>query len=54
MFEFLGNLVSATVKIAVTPITVLSDVVNGEPFEKTGDLLNSAIEDIEEIFDDED
>ncbi len=51
MFGFLGNIVSATVKVAVTPLAVVKDVVDGEPFETTSDVLESAVEDIEDIFD---
>jgi hypothetical protein len=46
---FLTNLVSATVKTALTPIAVIKDavdVVRGEEPETTKSLLNSAFEDV--------
>lgn len=51
MFGFIANALSATVKIAVTPLTVVRDVVVGEPFETTETVLGSALEDIEDMFD---
>jgi hypothetical protein len=51
---FLTNLVSATVKTALTPITVVKDAVNiatGEDVDATKDLLSSAATDIAEGFD---
>jgi len=52
MFGFLSNLVSATIKVAVTPLAVVKDVVEGEPLETTGELLESAGEDIADTIDD--
>jgi hypothetical protein len=51
---FLTNLVSATVKTALTPIAVVKDAVNiatGEDVDATKDLLSSAATDIAEGFD---
>jgi len=52
---FLTNLLSATVKTALTPIAVVKDVVNiatGEDVDATKDLLSSAVSDIAEGLDD--
>jgi hypothetical protein len=52
---FLTNLVSATVKTALTPIAVVKDAVNiatGEDVDATKDLLSSAVSDIAEGLDD--
>lgn len=44
LFGFLGNMVSATVKtVVVAPIAVVADVVNLEPFERTGEVMDSAL-----------
>lgn len=51
IFGFLADLSSAVVKVAVTPLAVVKDVVEGEPFETTGNLLESAIDDISDAFD---
>jgi len=54
MFDILTNLVSATVKTALTPIAVAKDVVNiapGEEADATKSLLKSAAEDAEEAID---
>jgi hypothetical protein len=51
---FLTNLVSATVKTALTPIAVVKDAVNiatGEDVDATKDLLSSAATDIAEGLD---
>ncbi len=52
LFGFLSNITSATVKTVVTPIAIVKDVVEGEPFETTGDLLSSALDDVGDAFDD--
>ncbi len=52
---FLSNLVSATVKTALTPVAVVKDVVNvvkGEEADSTKNLLNSAGEDLKDAGDD--
>lgn len=52
---FLSNLVSATVKTALSPVAVAKDVVNivtGEEADSTKNLLQSAAEDIKEAGDD--
>jgi hypothetical protein len=52
---FLTNLVSATVKTALTPIAVVKDavdVVRGEEPETTKSLLSSAAEDVKDAADD--
>ena len=51
---FLTNLVSATVKTALSPIAVVKDAVNiatGEDADATKDLLSSVASDIAEGFD---
>lgn len=48
---FLTNLVSATIKTALTPVAIVKDVVNiatGEEADATKELLNSAVQDVEE------
>lgn len=52
---FLTNLISATVKTALTPIAVVKDVVNvatGEDADATKKLLSSAAEDVSDAGDD--
>lgn len=52
---FLTNVLSATVKTALTPIAVAKDVINvatGEEIDSTKSLLESAKDDIEESFED--
>lgn len=48
---FLTSLISSTIKVALTPVAVVKDVVNiatdQEP-EATKDLLESAVEDVVE------
>jgi hypothetical protein len=51
MFGFLSNIVSATVKTALTPVAVIKDVVNvavGEEADATKNLLTSVGEDLKE------
>lgn len=51
---FLTNMVSATVKTVLTPVAVVKDVVNiatGDEPNTTKNLLSSAVEDVEEGFD---
>ncbi len=52
MFGFLLNTVSSVVKVAVSPLAVVKDIVDGEPFETTEALLESAKDDIDDAFDD--
>lgn len=52
---FFTNIVSATIKTALTPIAILKDVVNiatGEEADATKELLLSASEDASEAIDD--
>lgn len=52
---FLTDIISATVKTALTPVAIVKDVVNvvtGEKPEATKDLLTSAAEDLEEAGED--
>jgi hypothetical protein len=52
---FLSNMLSATVKTVLTPVAVVKDAVNvvtGEEADATKNLLSSAVEDVEEGFDD--
>lgn len=52
---FFSNILSATVKVALTPIAVVKDAVNvatGEEPEETKNLLASAGEDVEDAIDD--
>lgn len=52
---FFSNLLSATVKTALTPVAVLKDVANvatGEEPCATKKLLNSAVQDINDATDD--
>ena len=52
---FLTNVLSATIKTALTPIAVAKDVVNiatGEEVNSTKSLLESAKDDAEEGFED--
>jgi hypothetical protein len=51
---FFGDIISATVKIGLTPVAIVKDVVNvatGEEADATKDLLDSAASDIEDAFD---
>lgn len=52
MFGFIENMVKAGVKVVVSPLAVVKDVVDGEPFETTDAVLTSAKEDVEEAFSD--
>jgi hypothetical protein len=52
---FLSNLVSATVKTALTPLAIAKDAINvvtGEEADTTKNLLSSAVEDVAEAADD--
>lgn len=52
---FFSNLISATVKTALTPIAIVKDAVNivsGEDVDVTKDLLESAGEDLVDAAED--
>jgi hypothetical protein len=52
---FLTNMISATIKTALTPIAVVKDVVNiatGEEADATKNLLSIAAEDVSDAGDD--
>ena len=52
---FLSNIVSATIKTALTPVAVVKDAVNivtGEDADTTKNLLESAGEDVTDAIDD--
>ena len=52
---FFSNIISATVKTALTPVAIVKDVVNvvtGDDADATKKLLSSAKEDAEDAFDD--
>jgi hypothetical protein len=52
---FFSNIISATVKTALTPVAVVKDVVNvatGEEADATKNLVRSAGEDVADAFDD--
>lgn len=51
LLGFLFNGTKAIVKIAISPIVAIDDIIEGEPFEKTGIVLESAIEDVEDSGD---
>lgn len=54
LFDSLINVATATVKVAVTPVAVVKDIViDGDPeLNTTQDTIESAAEDIEDAFDD--
>lgn len=52
---FFSNIVSATVKVALTPVAVVKDVANiatGETPDATKELLESASDDVGKATDD--
>lgn len=52
---FFGNLIGAAVKVAVTPIAVVKDVVDvtqGIIPDNTANLVDSAIDDVVDAFND--
>jgi hypothetical protein len=52
---FLSNIVSATIKTALTPVAVVKDVINvatGQDPDTTKNLLESAGEDVSDAIDD--
>ncbi len=51
LFDFVTDIASATVKVALTPIAIAKDAVNvvtGEEPDATKELLQSAGEDLEQ------
>lgn len=55
LFGFVADLTSAAVKVVVSPIAVVVDVVTlpiaDEPFSNTGNVLGSAMEDLSDAVD---
>lgn len=52
---FFSNIISATVKVVLTPVAVAKDIVNiatGEEPDTTKELLKSAGEDVSDAIDD--
>jgi hypothetical protein len=49
---FLGNLIGGAIKVVITPIAIVKDVVDDTPFETTGDVLGSAGNSLENALDD--
>jgi hypothetical protein len=52
---FFSNILSATVKVVLTPVAIVTDavaIVKGEEPDNTKDLLKSAGEDLEDAIDD--
>lgn len=52
---FFGNLIGAAVKVAVTPVAVVKDVVDvvqGDTPDNTANLIDSAIDDVVDAFND--
>lgn len=52
---FLTNMISATIKTALTPVAIAKDVVNvvtGDEPDSTKNLLSSAADDVAEATDD--
>lgn len=52
---FFSNIISATVKTALTPVAIVKDVVNvvtGDDADATKKLLSSAKKDADDAFDD--
>lgn len=52
---FLSNLLSATVKTAITPVAIVKDVVNvitGEEADSTKRHIESIVDDVDDAFDD--
>ncbi len=52
LFDFIGNIGSAVVKVAITPIAVIKDMAEQDPeMTTTSKTLSSAVEDVNEAFD---
>jgi hypothetical protein len=52
---FLTNIIGATVKVALTPVAVVKDVVNiatGDEVDATKSLLESAVDNVEDAASD--
>ena len=50
---FFGNIISATVKTVLTPVAIVKDVVNvanGDEANATGNLVDSALDDLGDAF----
>lgn len=55
LFSFIGDVASATVKIAVTPLAVSKDIISiatDQEADATKNLLSSAGDDLEQSLDD--
>lgn len=55
LFDFIGSVASATIKIAATPIAAAIDVVNiatGSEADTTKKLIKSVGDDLEDAIDD--
>ncbi len=53
LFDFIGDIASATIKTALTPVAITVDtikVMGGEEPDSTIDLLGSIAEDVEDGF----
>ncbi len=51
---FFSNIISATVKVALTPVAIVKDITNiviGEEPDSTKELLKSAGEDVSDAID---
>jgi len=51
LFGFVANIASSAVKVVVTPLAVVKDVVECEPLTNTTDLLSSALDDLNSATD---
>jgi hypothetical protein len=54
LFSIIGNVASATVKTALTPVAVIKDVYNvavDDDVDATENLLGSAVGDLEDAWD---
>ena len=52
---FFGNIISAAVKVAITPIAIVKDVVSiatGDEPNNTKSIINSATDDLSDAIDD--
>lgn len=52
MFGFIIDIASCATKVALTPLAVAKDILDGEPLETTSELLESAKDDLDNAFDD--
>ena len=51
LFGFVANIASSAVKVVVTPLAVVKDVIEGEPLTNTTDLISSALDDLNSASD---